>query len=480
VQPSYEALDRPGGFSRVRLLSPLAHRDYRRLLGGMSISQLGDGLFLVALAWQVYALSNTPTALAFIGIAMTVPTVACLLIGGAVSDRYDRRLVMLSADAARGVLLAAVAALALSGSLRLWQLLVVVVFYGAATAFFNPASDALVPQLLPADALAQANSLDQLVRPLALRLGGPALGGVIVGAFGTGAAFGFDAASFGVSIAALLSISPACVSSTGGGDVRSVTSEIGAGLRYVRSHAWLWATLVSAAIAYMLFMGPTEVLLPFIVKNRLADGAGDLGLIFAAGGLGSLACAAAVGQLGLPRRTLTFMYLTWTVATLAIAGYGIARSLWGLMLASVLFNSLETAGTIAWATAKQRHVPARLLGRVSSLDWLISIGLLPLSYALVGPVSGALGLRTTLIGAGLLGALVTFAPLLIREVRRLDDGGYEAGGPEPHIDLQSAVFAGSDVELGVVGNGDRGHDRQSQPEPAWMAEPVRRHALEGS
>jgi MFS family permease len=479
VQPSYEVLDRPGGFSRVRLLAPLAHRDYRRLLGGMSISQLGDGLFLVALAWQVYALSNTPTALAFIGIAMTVPTVACLLIGGAVSDRYDRRLVMLSADAVRGVLLAAVAALALTGSLRLWQLLVVVVFYGAATAFFNPASDALVPQLLPADALAQANSLDQLIRPLALRLGGPALGGVVVGAFGTGAAFAFDAASFGVSIAALVSISPARMGG-GDGDVRSVTSEIGAGLRYVRSHAWLWATLVSAAVAYLLFMGPTEVLLPYIVKNRLAGGAGDLGLIFAAGGLGSLACAAAVGQLGLPRRALTFMYLTWTVATLAIAGYGIARSLWGLMLASVLFNTLETAGTIAWATAKQRHVPAGLLGRVSSLDWLISIGLLPLSYALTGPVSAALGLRTTLIGAGLLGALVTFAPLLLRDVRRLEHVEDDAGWGEAHLGAQPAAVAGGDIEPGIVGVRDRGHDRQPQPEPARVAEPVWRQALERS
>src|SRR5919201_2653215 len=132
---SYEALDRPGGFSRVRLLEPLAHRDYRRLVGGMAISLLGDGLFLVALAWQVYALSNTPTALAAIGIAMSVPTVACLLIGGAVSDRYDRRLVMLSADAVRAVLMAGMAALAVTGALRLWELLVTVVVYGAATAF---------------------------------------------------------------------------------------------------------------------------------------------------------------------------------------------------------------------------------------------------------------------------------------------------------------------------------------------------------
>src|SRR5919201_5974027 len=112
---SYESLDRPGGFSRVRLLAPLAHREYRRLVGGMAVSLLGDGLFLVALAWQVYALSNTPTALATIGIAMTVPTMTCLLIGGAVSDRYDRRLVMLLADALRGVLLAVVATLVLTG-----------------------------------------------------------------------------------------------------------------------------------------------------------------------------------------------------------------------------------------------------------------------------------------------------------------------------------------------------------------------------
>jgi hypothetical protein len=188
----------------------------------------------------------------------------------------------------------------------------------------------------------------------------------------------------------------------------------------VRSHAWLWATLLSAAVAYLLFMGPTEVLLPFIVKNHLHDGAGALGLIFAGGGLGSLLCAILIGQRGLPRRSITFMYIVWTLATLAIAGYGVANGLWGLLAASVVFNALETAGTIAWSTAKQRHVPTELLGRVSSLDWLISIGLLPVSFAITGPVSAALGLRTTLIGAGVLGAAVTFAALLVPGVRDLD------------------------------------------------------------
>src|SRR6185437_8246226 len=225
---------------------------------------------------------------------------------------------------------------------------------------------------------------------------------------------------FSVSAAALLAMSPAPVSA--GRERRSGAREISAGLRYVRSHAWLWATLVSAAVAYLLFMGPTEVLLPYVVKHRFANGATDLGLIFASGGLGSLACALAIGQLGLPRRSLTFMYGVWTLGTLALAGYGLSNRLWGLMLVSVIFNTLETAGTIAWATAKQRHVPSHLLGRVSSLDWLISIGLLPLSYALTGPISTGLGARTTLIGAGVFSAIVTFAPMLSRRVRRLDIG----------------------------------------------------------
>jgi MFS family permease len=425
VQHSYDALDRAGGFSRVRILAPLAHRDFRLLWSGMCVSLIGDGLFLVALAWQVYSLSGAPTALATVGIAMAVPTITCLLLGGAISDRFDRRRVMLIADGLRAAAVGTLALLSATGQLRLWHIFGLVAVYGAATAFFDPCFDAIVPQLLPAESLSQANSLDQLARPLALRMIGPALGGVVVEALGAAGAFAFDAGSFAASAAALLAIrgrraapaaapavTPAGAPAAGG----SLLSEIGAGLRYVRRHPWLWATFVSAALAYLLFIGPTEVLVPFIVKQRWHDGAGALGLVFATGGVGSLACALVVGQTGLPKREIKFIYWVWAAATVAIAGYGIANALWGLMLASLVFNSLETVGTIAWATLKQRHVPAALLGRVSSLDWLISIGLLPLSFALTGPVSGAIGVRATLIGAGLLGGLVTAGALLVPRV----------------------------------------------------------------
>jgi MFS family permease len=403
-------------------LALLRQRDFRLLWSGMTVSLLGDGVFLVAMAWQVYALSNTPSALALVGIAMTIPTVGCLLLGGVVSDRFDRRRVMVAADLWRAVVVGALAALTLSGKLELWHMAGLAACYGAGTAFFNPAFDAIVPLVVPEDQFVRANSLDQLVRPLALRLAGPALGGVLIETAGAGGAFAFDAASFAFSACAVLAMSR-CGRAAPGSE--PLIAELRTGLRYVRRHAWVWATLVAAALAYLLFMGPVEILLPFVVKNSLHGDAGALGLVFAAGGAGSVGCALVVARRGLPRRDITLMYVAWTLATLAVAGYGLATALWQLMLASVLFNALETAGTIVWATAKQRHVPPALLGRVSSLDWLISTGLLPLSFALTGPVSEALGAQATLIAAGGLGALVTIAGVLVPGVRAIEGRGLD-------------------------------------------------------
>jgi MFS family permease len=415
---SYEAGDRPGGFERLRLLAPLRHRDFRLLWCGMCVSLIGDGLFLMAMAWQVYALSNAPTALAFVGIAMSVTTIAFLLLGGVVSDRHDRRRVMLAADALRVLAVGGLAALALTGSLVLWHVVALVAVYGAGTAFFSPAFDAIVPDILPEAELARANALDQFVRPVALRLVGPALGGVLVDLTGPGIAFALDAGSFGISAVALLAMRPRPRAAAGASS--SVLGDVRTGFAYVRRHAWLWATFASAALAYLLFMGPAEVLLPYVVRNELHGSASELGVVLAAGGIGSVGCAIVMGQRDLPAHDITFMYVVWTIATLAVAGYGLATAMWQLMLASLAFNALETAGTIVWVTAKQRNVPAALLGRVSSLDWLISIGLLPLSFALTGPVSGAIGVRATLVGAGVLGAFITLAALLVPGVRAVE------------------------------------------------------------
>jgi MFS family permease len=435
VQHSYEGLDRPGGFARVNLLAPLRHRDFRLLWSGMTVSLMGDGIFLVAMAWQTYALWNAPAALSIVGIAMTIPTIAFLLPGGVLSDRLDRRTIMLAADGVRGAVILALAGLSLSGHLRLWELVAIVAVYGVGTAFFTPAFDAIVPAMLPAADLAAANSLDQFVRPVALRLAGPALGGWLITAVGVGSAFVVDAASFGASAVALVAIRTAAVRPVGAGEppLRALVS----GVRFVRRRVWLWGTLISAAFAYLVFLGPTEVLLPYLVKNGLHGSAGQLGLVFAAGGIGSIGCAVIMGQRGHPERDITFMYVTWTAATLVVAGYGLATAGWQLMLACLAFNALETAGTIVWATVKQRHVPAHMLGRVSSLDWLISIGLLPLSFALTAPVAAAIGVRATLLGAAAVGGAITLGALFLPGMRDLEGAGEPvyapAAAPEPAV-----------------------------------------------
>ena len=418
MQHSHESLDREGGFSRANLLTPLRRRDFRVLWAGMTISLIGDGAFLVAMTWQVYAISNAPRALAMAGIAMTVPTILLLLFGGVVTDRFDRRKVLIMADVIRGIAVAVMAVLSLTGTLELWHVMVLVAFYGAGQAFFGPAFDAIVPSLLPESELAQANSLDQLVRPIAFRLIGPALGGWMIAGLGVGTAFALDAVSFVASVAAVLAMRAPAI----GGAVASssVIHDIRQGLGFVRANVWLWGTLVSAAIAYLAFLGPTEVLLPYVVKNDLGGDAGQLGMVFAVGGLGSVIAAFVMGGVGYPRRSITVIYATWTLATLAVCGYGLATAWWQLMVVSFAFNALETAGTIVWATMKQRHVPASLLGRVSSLDWLISIGLLPVSFALTGPIAGQIGAQATLIAAGLVGTAATAAALFLPGMRDIE------------------------------------------------------------
>jgi transmembrane secretion effector len=257
-------------------------------------------------------------------------------------------------------------------------------------------------------------------------MAGPALGGWMIAALGTGSAFLFDAATFAVSAVCILLMRPQSRTDSLAGEPHeektpaSVAHEIAEGFRFVRGRVWLWGTFLAATVAYLLFMGPVEVLLPYVVKNDMGGGAGVLGWVFAMGGLGAIGGALVVGHSGIPKRFVTFMYISWAAATFAVAGYGLARLPWQAMVASVAFNALETAGTIVWATTKHRLVPRQLLGRVSSFDWFISIGLVPLSFAVTGPVAAVLGARATLVWAGLLGGVVTLAALFLPGMRDIE------------------------------------------------------------
>ena len=168
--------------------------------------------------------------------------------------------------------------------------------------------------------------------------------------------------------------------------------------------------------------------MPFVVKKVLGGSGAQLGLIFAAGGLASVVTAAVMGQRRLPRRPLSVMYGAWALATAALIGYGVATSLWPMYLVSAFSSACMTVLLIVWFTLVQRMVPSRFLGRVSSLDWMLSTAGTPASYALTGPISSVLGAQATLIAAGLVGGIVVLlAAVVIPGARTPErDGSLEA------------------------------------------------------
>jgi len=420
-----------GPLGRAKILQPLRHRDFALLTGGSTVSLLGDGFFFLALAWQVYEISNVPTALSVVWVAWTLPSVIFLLVGGALADRYDRRWLMIGADIIRAVAIGAIGFLSIANVLEIWHIAVLIAFVGLGDAFFNPASTAIVPDLVPDEDLPQANALMGTLRPLMVRLVGPALAGFVVAAVGSGAAFVVDGASFLVSAVAVAAIRPRPMHiEEGGHGVRQTIRQVREGLGFVRRTPWIWATLVSAMLSLLVFFGPVETLVPFLVKNRLNLGPESLGLIFAVGGVGAILTGVAIGQFGLPRKRVTIMYASWSFGVALMAIYGLMTDLWHALIASFITHALFQLGQVIWTTMLQTLVPRKLLGRVTSVDWLVSTGLVPVSFALTGPAAEAFGAANTMVGASILGAVLMGMLLFVPGVRDPERGEAEQRSPE--------------------------------------------------
>ena len=395
------------------MLRALRHRDFRLLWTGQAISLAGDGIYLVAIAWLVYDISNKPGALAVVGFAWTLPQVAGLLLAGVLSDRFERRRLLVIADLVRFAAIGTIAVLAYADVAELWHLVLLVVVYGFGQALFQPAFTAIMPEVVPREELLQANAMRELLEPLGMRFFGPAIGGMLIAVFGVGTAFLVDALTFVASALAVMGIRPRPAPR---GERGSMWRDLGEGFAYVRAHAWLWGTLVGAALFLLFTFGPFEVLLPYIIRNDLGGGAGTFGTVLAAGGAGSFVGAVMIGRTGLPRRHVTFMWSAWCVGDVLFVGLAVADAAWQMCLVAFMAFSLGTAALVVWNTLMNTLVPPELLGRVSSFDWFVSIGLTPLSFAVTGPVAELLGARTTLAVAGLLGA-ATFVFVFIPGVR---------------------------------------------------------------
>lgn len=391
------------------MLEPLRIRDFALLWTGMTTSLVGDFVFLVAYPWQTYQLTSNPATLGWISALYFAPTVVLLTVGGVLTDRIDRRRLMIAADSLRAVSTATGAVLAITHHLTLWQLGAVVALGGVGQALFAPAFGSIVPEIVPGELLPQANSLDMFVRTSA-GLVGPAIAGIVIGTAGAGWAFALDAGTFVVSTTTALALTPRPFDRDE--ERRPAWREARAGFAYVRTRTWLWATLVAGAFVNIA-SGARNVLLPFLIKYDLHASARVFGLVLAAGSAGALISSFAYGQRGLPRRPVRVAYVGWTFSIGVIVAYGLAQSVPELVCFGFAGGIGMAFGNAIWGTLMQTHVPRHILGRVTAIDWMVSLSLWPVGAAASGAVANAIGARATLVGAGAIGILACVGPLAI-------------------------------------------------------------------
>ncbi|SEH68603.1 MFS transporter, DHA3 family, tetracycline resistance protein [Mycolicibacterium rutilum] len=389
-----------------RVLAPFRFREYRLLIAAVTLSIFADGMFAVVLALQVIELSNDPVSLSLVTTCFGAALVAFVLVGGIAADRFPQRAIIIAVEAVNVLASSTIAVLGLSGALQIWHLAVGAAALGGAAAFFFPAYSAILPRILPPEQLLAANGVEGVVRPVFQRAVGPAVAGVVIGATFPALGATVVAALFAVGLAILVATRPALKPAVPE-QHSHVLRDLRDGFAFVVRTPWLLWTLLFASMFVLVVLGPIEVLLPFIAKDRFADGARMYGFILAFFGVGSALGALAVSSRRMPRRYLTVMMAMWGLGSVPLVVFGFTSSFALMAAATFVIGVTDGAGMVIWGTLLQRRVPTSMLGRVSSLDFFVSLAFMPVSFAIVGPLSKVVSMQTIFLVAAL--APVLFA-----------------------------------------------------------------------
>ncbi len=382
-----------GGRRLPRALTPFAYAAYRRLAVALVLSSFASGLWLVGLVWEVIRLGGGPGALSLVTTASAVGVLLPALLAGVVADRVPQKTILLCVAAVEASGMALVALLSWADLTEVWQLMAVSFATGMGMAFYYPAYSAWLPALVSEEDLLAVNGFEGMVRPTVGQAVGPAVAGAVVGAVSPAAAIGLAAAASLAGLVALTAVPRTPVrrdvdpSAAPQHPVAAAWADIREGVAYMVRTPWLLATLLFAALMILVMMGPLEVLVPFLIKDRLGGGPSDHAWVLAAFGVGGAAGSLVVASLPMPRRYLSWMILMWGLGCLPLVVMGLATAVWQVVASALVLGALFSAPMVIWGTLLQRRVPPHLLGRVASLDFFVSISLMPVSMALAGPVA---------------------------------------------------------------------------------------------
>ncbi|MFI8362153.1 MFS transporter [Streptomyces sp. NPDC085612] len=412
----------------MKTLIPGVLRDepqFARLFIGQSLSVLGDRVAFVAVPFAVLAVGGSASDVGLVAAAGLVPMLLFTLVGGVWADRFPRHRIMMLSDVVRCAVQGLIAVLLATGAAEIRHLVLLMIVFGTADAFFMPAATGLMPLVVGPDRLREANALRGFVQSSGLVIG-PALAGGLVALAGPGGALALDALTFAVSAAFLARLRPRETASAAEKDTAGGTflEELRAGWVQVRSRTWVWSGMAGMAVYHVVVLPSVYVLGP-VLAAREWGGAAGWSVVVAAFGAGAV-----LGDV-LAYRLKVARPMALAAAALAVAScqaviIGSGAPLVVIAVLEAVTGVAVSLFFVLWETALQTHVPEAALSRVSSYDHLLSTGLMPLGLALAGPVSASFGVRPTLYAMTLLAVPAALALLCVPAVRRLP-----AQAPDP-------------------------------------------------
>ena len=414
VSPAHP-LEPPVGKESGRFIA-LRSRDFRLLLAGQAVSLTGSQMQQVAVVWQLYLLTGSPLALGMLGFFRVVPIVVFALGGGVVADALDRRRLTIVTQTVLAMVSVAFAALAHANLTTPAAIYALAFGAGAATAFDNPARQALVPRLVDRAQLPNALSLYATVWQVAT-IAGPAAGGALLAWGGVTPIYVLDVLSFAAVIAALLAMKHR--------HVGLGTSQISAkaavdGLRFIRRTPLIWSTMLLDFAA--TFFAGSMLLLPIFADQLLQVGPRGLGFLYAAQPTGAALAGAVLSTLPAPRRRGAAILCSVAVYGAAIAIFGLSPWFWLSFLLLAVSGAADTVSMVIRQTVRQTLTPDELRGRMSSVNMIFFMGGPQLGEVEAGAVARLLGVRFSVASGGLL-CVVTAAAvaLLVPALRRYEE-----------------------------------------------------------
>ena len=416
-----------------RTLDVLREPSFARYLGAVTVSQLGSGMSTVALAFAVLAFGGA-TDLGIVLLAREIPAIVLLLLGGVFADRVSRRTILVSSDTVKGSAQAITAILVISGTANVWNVAIFQTIFGLANAFARPARIGLVRQAVSEERLQEANAMLGLSSSV-LSIAGPAVGALIVAAGSPGIAIGVDSLTFFASAVLTGSMRIASVVRTASA---SILADLHDGWREFVRRPWAVAMVISFGLFQLTYFPALLVLGPLTAQEKLG-GAAAWGLILAVESAGAVLGGLVALRLRV-RRPLVVCQLLVVPAGLLLVALSLPLPLAALAGVSFVVGVGFATGNTLWVTALQRNVPVHALSRISSFDWLGSVALNPIGYALIGPIAGAVGAPEALAVAGALNVAVCLSVALVPSVRHIGMGAPDALsliGSEGSVDGQA-------------------------------------------